>query len=251
MGACAGRRARRRRQMHAVGFGDGRQEGAWGSLQRNQSPLGQKAQFVEQHAVVRVRHQKYQRVFAGQQRQHGFALGHRAGHQRQRYRIGRQVGGVHHVFAQPAADDVLELLLRHVALVHQDLADLASDASFLIALLGPQAVEQGTFADDAGMQEGLPQMAGFPYHRVRRGDQFPEGVRILGRKALGRCRGGVSGMGAISMKVRRRQQALRSEREVVIHGDGCVVRKLLVLVDMLGARQGRERGGGQVVVYRT
>ena len=180
MRTCARWRARRGLQMHAVGLGDGRHQGAGRGLQRNQAPLGQKAQFVEQHAVVRVRHQKYQRVFAGQQRQHGFALGHRTRYQRQRDGIGRQVTGVHHVFAQPAADDVLDLLLRHVALFHQDLADLASDASFLIASLCLQTTDQRAFADDAGVQKGLPQVAGFPYHRVRRGDQFPEGVRILG-----------------------------------------------------------------------
>mgnify|MGYP005613511175 CR=1 FL=1 len=200
--------------MHTVGFGDGRQEGAWGSLQRNQSPLGQKAQFVEQHAVVRVRHQKYQRVFAGQQRQHGFALGHRTRYQRQRDGIGRQVAGVHHVFAQPAADDMLDLLLRHVALFHQDLADLASDASFLIASLCLQTTDQRAFADDAGVQKGLPQVAGFPHHRVGVVTSFQRASVSWGVKHWGGVGSSVSGMGRSAWKggegSKRRGQSVKS-----------------------------------------
>ena len=38
--------------MYAVGLGNGGQQGARGGLQREQSALGEKAQFIEQRAVV-------------------------------------------------------------------------------------------------------------------------------------------------------------------------------------------------------
>ena len=176
-------------QVHAVGLGDGRPQGTGGGAQRNEPPLGQKAQLVEQHAVAGVGHEQHQRVLAGQQGQHRFALGHRTRYQRQRDRVGRQVAGVHHVFAQPAVNHMLELVLRHVAAVHQDLAHLAPHADFVLGFLGLQAVQQRAFADDAGLQQRLAQVARLSHHRMGGGDQFPQGGRIRGGKTLWR-RGG-------------------------------------------------------------
>jgi len=180
-------------RLGAVGLVDGWHQRAGRCPQRNQTPLGQKADVVDQHPVPRVGHQQHERIVACDQGQHRFALGHRAGDEGQGRRFGRDVARVHGVFAQPRGNHAAQLVLRERAAVHQDLPDGPLHALAALALLRLQAILQRGNRQQARMRHGLTQVPRLAHGGVGRGKLLPQRVRTLRARTVGGCCGRVLG----------------------------------------------------------
>ena len=240
-------------RLGAVGLVDGWHQRAGRCPQRNQTPLGQKADLVDQHPVPRVGHQQHERIVACDQGQHRFALGHRAGDEGQGRRFGRDVARVHGVFAQPRGNHAAQLVLRERAAVHQDLPDGPLHALAALALLRLQAILQRGNRQQARMRHGLTQVPRLAHGGVGRGKLLPQRVRTLRARTVGGCCGRVlwAGAGAGAEVAASVMGRADSQAQFVIHRDGCVVRELFALVNVFSARQRRDRRGGQVVHTTT